>query len=40
MLSGVTSKELLATSPIVPDMVYQDLAVLQQAWQKSLQVSR
>jgi 4-nitrophenyl phosphatase len=39
MLSGVTSKELLATSPIVPDLVYQDLADLQQAWEKALRRS-
>ncbi len=33
MLSGVTSREQLAISPTVPDLVFQDLAGLQEAWE-------
>jgi len=36
VLSGVTDAEQLASSTIHPDLVYQDVAVLHQAWKGAL----
>lgn len=37
LLSGVTDRQQLAHSPLVPDFVYEDIALLHRAWQESLQ---
>jgi 4-nitrophenyl phosphatase len=36
VLSGVTTPELLAASPIQPDIIFDDIAALTRAWQEVL----
>ena len=40
LLSGVTTSEQLAGSPLQPDLVYADIAMLHGAWADSLQPAR
>ena len=35
VLSGITSRDDLATSAIQPDLVFDDIAALTRAWQRS-----
>ena len=40
VLSGVTSPEQLARSPLQPDLVYPDIAALHRAWTEALRPSK
>jgi 4-nitrophenyl phosphatase len=37
VLTGVTTRQVLAESPVHPDFVYEDLVALRLAWQAELQ---
>jgi ribonucleotide monophosphatase NagD (HAD superfamily) len=35
LLSGVTTREQLAKEPLVPDLVYEDIAAFHLAWEEA-----